>query len=109
MDRKKIDRPLKQLVEAIRKNINPQRIILYGSYARGDATAWSDIDIAIIASFSNMTIKKRLEVLDSVADSIKSNYMFDLRGYNQKEFKSISSVSIYSEIKKEGIVLYSKN
>lgn len=30
--------------------INIERAILFGSYARGDAGKWSDIDIAIISS-----------------------------------------------------------
>lgn len=41
-------KPLEQLiVEAIVKRIQPQRIILFGSRARGDAQERADYDIAI--------------------------------------------------------------
>src|SRR3989339_1083672 len=100
MDRKTIKQPLNQFVKKIVKTIDPDRIILYGSFARGNASTWSDIDIAVVGS-------KKLNELDKIADSIESRFSFDIRGYKKDQFDKISPLSIYSEIKKEGIVLYS--
>ena len=50
MDRKTIKQPLNQFVKKIVKTIDPDRIILYGSFARGNASTWSDIDIAVVGS-----------------------------------------------------------
>ncbi len=102
MDRKTIKEPLNQFVKKMVKMVNPDRIILYGSFARGNASTWSDIDLAVIGS-------KKLNKLDKIADSIRSRFCFDIRSYKKDQFDKISRLSIYSEIKREGIILYSKN
>jgi len=102
MDRKAIKKPLNQFIKKIVKIINPDKIILYGSFARGDASTWSDIDLAVIGS-------KKLNELDKVVNSVKSKFCFDIRGYKKNQFEKISSLSIHSEIKREGIVMYSKS
>lgn len=38
----------KRFSASVRENINPQKIILYGSYSRNEQTEDSDIDIAVI-------------------------------------------------------------
>ncbi|MGC8554068.1 MAG: nucleotidyltransferase domain-containing protein [Candidatus Acidulodesulfobacterium sp.] len=51
-------------IEILKKNkINPVEVYLYGSYAKGTANKWSDIDIAIV-------VKKFIAGLD--------NYDFDI-------------------------------
>jgi predicted nucleotidyltransferase len=40
---------LAQMVERIVSGFHPQRVILFGSRARGDATARSDFDLLIVA------------------------------------------------------------
>jgi len=102
MDRKTIKKPLSQFVKKIVKTVDPDKIILYGSFARGEASTWSDIDLAVIGS-------KKLNELDKITDSIESKFCFDIRGYKKEQFDKISPVSVYSEIKREGIVIYSKN
>lgn len=102
MDRKTIKKPLNEFVKKVVKTVNPDRIVLYGSFARGEASTWSDIDLAVIGS-------KKIKIFDKIADSIESKFSFDIRGYKKDEFEKISPLSIYSEIKKEGIILYSKN
>ena len=102
MDRKTIKKPLNQFVRKVVKTVNPDSIILYGSFTRGEASTWSDIDLAVVGS-------KKLNELDKIANSIHSRFCFDIRGYKKDEFKKINPLSIYSEIKKEGIILYSKN
>jgi predicted nucleotidyltransferase len=43
---------MKQIVAFITSKLSPERIILFGSYARGDNTENSDIDILIIIAYS---------------------------------------------------------
>ena len=48
-DRKLIRESVKRYIEALRKrNIEVVTAYLYGSYAQGKATAWSDIDVAVL-------------------------------------------------------------
>ncbi len=48
MDKKEIDRKLKKYISLVKKEYSPKKIVLYGSYARGNYTEYSDIDIAVI-------------------------------------------------------------
>ena len=40
---------LDEIVKRIRTSFQPEKIILFGSYARGDATEESDVDLLIVA------------------------------------------------------------
>ncbi len=48
MDKKEIDRKLKKYISLVKKEYSPRKIVLYGSYARGNYTENSDIDVAVI-------------------------------------------------------------
>lgn len=37
-----------EMVERIVQEFDPQKIILFGSHARGDANRWSDIDLLVV-------------------------------------------------------------
>lgn len=108
MDRKTIAITLKKYVKKINTVVNPQRVILYGSFARGTATEWSDIDLMVIADFNKKKEFELMNALSSIGMKIDENYIFDVRISNMKDYKNISHLSFLSEIKKEGIVLYSR-
>lgn len=44
-----LDRTLAQLVRAIVASLDPERILLFGSFARGDQNRASDFDLVVIA------------------------------------------------------------
>ncbi|MDE0140714.1 MAG: nucleotidyltransferase domain-containing protein [Caldilineaceae bacterium] len=44
------DAVLDQMVEKIVEEVNPDQIILFGSRARGDARAGSDVDLVVVES-----------------------------------------------------------
>ena len=48
MDNKQIYTRIEGFVEAIIREYNPEKIVLYGSYAKGTNHSESDIDIAVI-------------------------------------------------------------
>ncbi len=48
MDKKEIEKKLKKYISLVREEYSPKKIILYGSYARGNYTEYSDIDVAVI-------------------------------------------------------------
>jgi predicted nucleotidyltransferase len=43
---------------------HPQQVILFGSYARGTASADSDVDLLVIASFEGSGFRHALEILN---------------------------------------------
>src|SRR5262249_1772737 len=53
-----IDRMVKRIV----KKFHPQRVILFGSYARGDAGPNSDLDLLVVMAVEGDVRQKRLEI-----------------------------------------------
>jgi predicted nucleotidyltransferase len=45
-------------------SFRPERIVLFGSHARGDATAASDVDLLVILPFEGPPARKTLEILE---------------------------------------------
>jgi hypothetical protein len=57
----KEDRRLNAFIEKLRERFNPEKIILFGSRARGDYLEESDYDIMIISkAFENLNFRERI-------------------------------------------------
>jgi predicted nucleotidyltransferase len=100
---------MKQIVAFITSKIVPERIVLFGSYARGDNREDSDIDILIIirnlenerkitGALYKALLKENISIpIDFLAiDYDKYNKLKNETGY------------IYKTIEREGQVLYGK-
>lgn len=88
------------------KPFDPERVILFGSAARGDADQYSDIDIAIIKD----THARFLDRLATVYDLIAPDFALDILVYTPEEFAEMQARenSFAEEITREGIVIYEK-
>lgn len=102
---------LEQYVEEV-KNIYGlclQKVILYGSYARGDYTQESDIDIMILVNMSDEEIfGKGHELSDATFDY---NFDHDIQIMpivkNMEHFNRwIGAYPFYNNVQKEGVELY---
>ena len=60
-------------------------IILYGSYARGDYTKDSDIDIMILLDISDMEIKKYRHQLSGMTYDYNMDYDLDIKPIAKSE------------------------
>ena len=87
-----------------------KKIILYGSYARGDYNKSSDIDIMILTDLSDDEIIEYSEKIWDYAYDIEWDNNFDvtlspliknLDKYN----KRIDVIPFYHNVKKEGVIL----
>jgi predicted nucleotidyltransferase len=86
-----------------------QKIILYGSYARGDYQDDSDIDIMILLDISDLEIKDYFEQLVSVTFDFNMEHDTDIKPIaksNAHFQKWIINYPFYANINKEGVVLY---
>jgi len=67
---------INRIIESFKKelekyHIRTERIILYGSYAKGYAREDSDIDLIVVSSdFKNMNLRERLEILGLAAGRV---------------------------------------
>ena len=88
---------------------NIQRIILYGSYARGDFRSDSDVDIMILLDLSDLELKAYGQQLSYMTYDFNLDNNLDIKPIAKSEahFKKwISNYPFYSNIHKEGVVLY---
>jgi uncharacterized protein len=68
MSRAKTDRLLDQMVRRIREAAAPERIILFGSRARGTARADSDYDLLVIKESSEPRYRRAVPLYAKLAD-----------------------------------------
>jgi predicted nucleotidyltransferase len=53
---------IQDLCDRIAREFHPERIILFGSYARGDADEDSDVDLLVIMPFEGTGARKATEI-----------------------------------------------
>lgn len=51
-----------KFVNAVAREFKPERVVLFGSYARGEATADSDVDLLVIMRHGGDAVEQALEI-----------------------------------------------
>lgn len=89
-----------------------QKIILFGSYARGDYHADSDVDLMILLDISDLELKAYSRQLSYMTYDFNLDNDIDIKpiAKSQAHFnKWIENYPFYANIQKEGVVLYGKS
>jgi len=58
------DQNIQELCDRIVRNFQPERIILFGSYASGAPTPDSDVDLLVLLPFEGKSFRMSLEILN---------------------------------------------
>lgn len=104
MGKKQIQKNLTIFTSRVKLQFQPSEVLLFGSYARGEGTDYSDVDVVVVAkSFAKIPFEKRLDALYPLTNDLSPD--FHVFGYTPKEFKKISPFSSISEAKREGTSL----
>lgn len=100
-----VDEMLANYIDELGKHIKVEKVILFGSRARGDELKGSDIDLVVISQdFEQLDFVKRLEFLEL---QWKYSTPIEALGYTPKEFEEKSGrICILSEVKKYGKEIY---
>ena len=98
-------------VSAVRKiyGTHLKQVILYGSYARGDFTKDSDIDIMILVDLSDDEIRSRGHMLSDLTFDYNFDNNLEIMPIvkNLDHFnKWLRAYPFYNNVKKEGVELY---
>jgi uncharacterized protein len=81
-------------------------LILFGSHARGDFSADSDIDFAVVLKNPNTTSTSEIFKISDISQdiSLKYNQFVSYIGVPEQKLNN-SSLGLYQEIRKDGIII----
>ena len=99
---------LEEIVRRLVEGLQPEQIILFGSYAYGQPTEGSDLDIMIIVSESSEPAHRRGQKAYACVGAIGVSK--DLLVLTREEFEKQARVvtSLARRVKERGMVLYER-
>lgn len=97
---------IKKIVSQIVQSYNPEKIILFGSFASGGAKKNSDVDLAVIKKTKERFPSRLLKI----AGVVRSSLGTDILVYTPQEWKKALEEENYfiKDIVQSGKVLYAK-
>ncbi|MDE6435843.1 MAG: nucleotidyltransferase domain-containing protein [Lachnospiraceae bacterium] len=84
------------------------KIILYGSYARGDNSGNSDVDIMILTTLYDSEIEQTETDIFDLAFEFQMEYSIDISVIikNEEQFQYwLGALPFYDNVEREGVVL----
>ena len=96
---------LDKAVERLKAEFDPEKIILFGSWACGDATRRSDIDLFVVCHSNLRTIDRIGKALDLLMDSPRA---VDVIVYTPEELTRCKHRPFIAQLLREGKVLHER-
>jgi len=100
---------LPKLVKTVAKGYQPEKIILFGSYASGSPTEESDLDLLIIKE-TRQPFFRRLVMVRRLVSDVRRGYPFDPLVVTPSELKRrlAKGDQFFADILTRGRVLYAR-
>src|SRR2546427_364474 len=95
---------IKEFAEEIASRYSPEKIILFGSHARGDAGKYSDVDILVVMNYEGSAARLKA----NIRGNIPFHHSLDLlvRKPNDIDWRLAENDFFIKEIMTSGMVLY---
>ncbi len=93
------------MVNRIAKKFHPEKVVLFGSHARGSATIDSDIDLLIVMSALKNRRKTTIEIRKTLAD-IPASKDIIVASKQEIEQNNFSRNNIFHIALEEGKIVY---
>ncbi|MFH1030646.1 MAG: nucleotidyltransferase domain-containing protein [bacterium] len=105
MAKKRIPKKLKEkitnYIQVLKEDELPiEKVVLFGSYAKGSQNKWSDVDLCVISPKFKDPWKATNYLWEKIIFDME--YTIEPVGFNSNDFKNNNS-SLINEIKKNGI------
>jgi uncharacterized protein len=93
--------------QQIAEKFQPERIILFGSYAYGQPTEDSDVDLLVILPFEEMPVQKAI----AIRQQVRSPFPLDLMARTAEQIQQRLEMGDFfiQDIMEKGYVLYEAN
>ena len=95
------------LSRQIAREFHPERIVLFGSYARGNPSVDSDVDLLVLVPFDGKLFRKSQEILNRI-DPPFAVYVF-VRNPDDAARRYAEFDPLIRDAFDHGIVLYERN
>ena len=96
---------LREIVEVL-KPYDPERIILFGSRARGEAHELSDYDLVVIKRTDRSFVDRLQDMVPYLAQLQRPA---DILVYTPEEFDRMGDIGLGWMVRQEGITLYERS
>lgn len=104
LDQQTLDRIVEQIVRVL----NPEKVILFGSYVRGEAGPDSDMDIAVIAETGEPQGRRTLALAQSWPHVLLPTDILVFTPDEWDRWKAVPN-TIMNEASREGRVVYERS
>jgi uncharacterized protein len=93
--------------QQIAEKFQPERIVLFGSYAYGQPTEDSDVDLLVILPFEEMPVQKAI----AIRQQVRSPFLLDLMARTAEQIQQRLEMGDFfiQDIMEKGRVLYEAN
>ncbi|MDI7250688.1 MAG: nucleotidyltransferase domain-containing protein [Bacillota bacterium] len=98
---------IKEIVRRIVAVADPEKVILFGSYARGEQDEYSDVDIMVIKDSSLPRYRRAGPIRLALADLPVDKDIIVFTPQEEKEWAT-ASTSLVATVLREGRVVYEK-
>ena len=108
-ERKRIPmRVIRAVANQIANNFSPDEIILFGSYAYGKPTPWSDVDLLVIMETPKGELETSLEIVESLPPTL---FSLDILARDRRtiDHRKAMGDAFMREITSKGKMLYARN
>lgn len=95
---------IKRLCDQIAREFSPDRIILFGSHARGEAQWDSDVDLLVIMQFKGRPAKQAVKIRSRIETAVALDLL--VRTPDQISERLAMGDSFIRDVLKRGKVLY---
>ena len=102
-----MNRELKRYIRLLTKHGSPEKLILFGTLARGELHEWSDIDLVVVEE-TDLPFYQRLR---KIRELIQPQVGLDIVVYTPEEFDQLQANSPFfrEEIIAKGKIIYEQS
>ncbi|NLI76561.1 MAG: nucleotidyltransferase domain-containing protein [Candidatus Riflebacteria bacterium] len=95
---------IKRYAREVARAFQPWRIVLFGSYAHGSATADSDVDVLVILPYQGSSVRKALEIMETIRPGFPVDLL--VRSPEEVDRRLAQEDFFLREVTERGKVLY---